>query len=156
MFEPVGIELLANRSARTDWHRALHRQHSSVGYAACGELAHNMVYRGQVSVARVHRGRPHADKQDARLADKLGEIERKTEPRADCTHALLEPWLVDRDVPVAERIDSVGVDITNEHVVAKLGEASACDQADPPGPDDADFLRLPCHLGAIGNRRAGR
>src|SRR5262249_49609272 len=51
---------------------------------------------------------------------------------------LLEAGLVDRDLPLTERLDLGGHVVDADDVVAALREAGARDEADVSGPDDAD------------------
>ena len=53
-------------------------------------------------------------------------------------HDRLQARLEDRDLARVELLDLVLVEVEAEHVVARVGEAGAGDQADVAGADDGD------------------
>ena len=56
---------------------------------------------------------------------------------------------MERDAPGAQRLDLLGHDVSDDDVVAELGEARARDEADPPGPEDAEGRLLQRSRGQI-------
>ena len=75
----------------------------------------------------------------------LVDVERERQPVAVALEQLREPRLVERDAPGAQRLDLLGHDVPDDDLVAELGEARARDEADPPGPEDAEGRLLRVH-----------
>ena len=63
----------------------------------------------------------------------------KRQALAVALEQLLEPRLVQRHAARLQRLDPLGHDVADDDLVAELGEAGAGDEADPAGPEDADF-----------------
>jgi hypothetical protein len=115
---------------------------SSIAAPSCDRLGDGE-HRGQVGVPLVGLRGADGDEREPGGADGGGEVGGEREPAglAVVLHKFGETRLVDRHPAGVERLDLGGVIVDADDVVAALGEASARDQPDVPGPDDGDFHR---------------
>ena len=74
------------------------------------------------------------------LGDRRGELRRKAQPARGAVgfDELIEPRLVDRDAPLAQRGDLFRVLIDTNHLMAEIGETGAADQPDIAAADNGD------------------
>ena len=103
---------------------------------------------GEVGLAVGERRRAHRDEDRARLADRRREVGGELEPPgADVLlDDLLEPGLVDRNLPAHERLDLACILVHAGDRHAEIGQAGSRDQADVSTADDTDLHESPfCH-----------
>jgi hypothetical protein len=99
----------------------------------------------------------HGDEHDQAVADRVGDVGREVEPALVqvAAHELVEPGLVDRDLPVLQEPDLLRVEVGADDVVACFRETSAHDEADITGPDDRDLHGGGSGVGAGFSRSRG-
>ena len=120
-------------------HGRLHDERVAVGGR---HRVDDRVDRGEVGVARVGGRRADGDEQQPRVLQRVREVRREVQAVAVALDELRKPRLPDRDPALLEALDLRRVDVDAVDVGAQLGESGRRDEADVPGPDDAD--RLPC------------
>ena len=136
------IELGSDPLARTDRDRALHDQNRAFRRP---EISDHGPDRRQVRLARGPRRRFHAGEEDPRVRFQLVHVERERQPLAIALDQLREAGLVERDAPRVQLLDLRRHDVPDDDVVPEIGEAGARDEADPPGPEDAEGLLPGAH-----------
>ena len=148
MGEPARLEGRADLLSRPDRNRALHdEQRTLLGRR---QLVDDAPDGREVSVPRVRRRGADADEQDRRRGE-VGDVKGERQPLTVPLEELHEPGLVERQPAGAQRLDPFRDDVSDDDVVAELGEAGPRDEADPACAEDADHARQAIESSA-GNR----
>ena len=91
---------------------------------------------GQIGVPRVGRRSADGHERELGAVEGLGNVEREPDPLGVASEELLEAGLVDRHTARAELLDPLRKDVTDDDLVAQVGEARAGDEADVAGAED--------------------
>ena len=95
----------------------------------------------QVGRAVFERWRAHGDEEHIALGHRLAQIGGETQPplAVIADHDLVEPRLVDGQLPGFQPLDLGRIDIDAPHLVAHLGKTRPSHEADVAGPDHAQI-----------------
>ena len=140
--EPALVERRPDLLPRPHRDGALHDERRLAG------IAEVVDHRPDVAEIRVTRGRGRrvdAREEDPRIRLQVVDVERERQPVAVPLDQLREAGLVERDAPGAQLLDLLGHDVADDDPMAELGEARTRDEADPPGPEDAEGRLLRVH-----------
>jgi hypothetical protein len=96
----------------------------------------------EVGVAGVGRRRADRDEQQPGVLQRRRQVGREVQPRPVLADQVRESRLPDRDPPLLEPADLLGVDVDAVDVGAQGGEPRRGDQADVAGADDSDRLSI--------------
>ncbi len=139
-------QVAVDRRAGAGRHGALHDQHV---LAVVAQLLDHGTHPRQVGVAGAGRRGVDADEEHLRRVEQLVHLGGEGQSLGVAGDQVLEARLVDRQLTARERRDLLGQDVASDHRVSQLGEAGRRHQADPPHPNNADWLlvlRHPCPL----------
>ena len=128
-------QVALDRVAGSDRNGALHDQDV---LAAVGELVDHWHHAREVGVAGIGRRRVDADEQQPGRIEKLTHVGCEGQPLGVLGDQLLQPRLVNRDLPSLQRIDLLGDDVAGGDGVPELGEAGGADQTHPADADHPD------------------
>jgi hypothetical protein len=128
---------------RAHGHGGLLHDHLEAVHVAPDRAGRRMDMR-QVRAAVVRGRRAHGDELHLAESDARRHVRGKQEPAfLDVALGdLLQARFVDRHAPLLQCADLRGIEIEAEHVVAELGQAGTCHEADVARADDGDVHSL--------------
>jgi hypothetical protein len=139
VLEAALVEPMTDGAAGAHRDGALHRQDDAAVDAR--ELVDDRPDRGQIGVPGAGGRRADRDVDHVGSFDRLLDLRREGEPLPVALEQLVEPVLVDRELPSAQGVDLLGDDVAHDDVVPELGEAGTRDEADVAGAEDRDLHR---------------